>query len=193
MTKRVIYLVRHGQYDSKRPSDQLEGSLTAAGKKQARLTARRLSDLPIDVIHHSDLRRAAETAAIIAEQFPGVPLRAAHLLRECIPSVPPRYTQHAYFAGVAAEDLARQRRQVERAFLRYFKMARGADRHEIIVCHGNVIRYFVSRVLGAPTEAWTNMDVYHCGITEVALEPWWTRLVSHNDIGHLPRALKTFV
>lgn len=33
------------------------------------------------------------------------------------------------------------------AFAKYFKTTRGKDRHEIIVSHGNLIRYLAARVL----------------------------------------------
>lgn len=193
MSQRILYLVRHGQTDSEtEPPDALGNGLTALGRKQARLAARRLSSLPIAVIHHSTLRRAAETADIIAAKFPGVPLRPARLLWECVPSVPAGF--EAVFAHVPPEEIRRDRRRAARAFAKYFKRARGGDRHEIVVCHGNLIRYFVCCALQAPPEIWANADVHHCGFSVIVINPdGRVRLVSHNDTGHLPRPMQTFV
>jgi len=192
MNIRILHLIRHGQQDSQNSSgDKLGGRLTALGRKQAELTARRLSQLPISVIHHSDLRRAVETAEIIARKLPGVPLRQSRQLRECIPNVPAAFGGH--FANVSKEELVRGHEQAKNAFMRYFKPARGGERHEIVVCHGNLIRYFVCCVLQASPDAWANMDIYNCGISEVKIEPNKMMLVCHNDAGHLPDALKTYV
>jgi broad specificity phosphatase PhoE len=193
MARRTVYLIRHGQHDSKnRSPDRREGGLTALGRRQARLAARRLSGLPIRAIYTSDLHRAAETAAILAEKFPRSPLRASRLLRECIPIIPARYGEY-FTAHHAADDLDRDRRQAIKAFERFFKPSRGADCYEIVVCHGNLIRYFACRALHVTPEAWIDMDTHNCGITEITIEANSMKLVSFNDTGHLPGTLRTFV
>src|SRR5262245_25278384 len=163
MATRSLYLVRHGQYeDVSTPPAEEDGPLAATGREQARLTARRLQAFPLQVIHHSDLQRARETAAIIADQFPGLPLRASPLLRECIPHVPERAALspsfRRLFARLPGEVLEQGRAQAEAAFAAYFKPARGTDRHELVVSSGNLIRYFMCRVLGAPPGAWWKAD-----------------------------------
>jgi broad specificity phosphatase PhoE len=192
MSERTIYLIRHGRHDwQSPPPDEFEGGLTDLGREQAALTGKRLRALPIDAIHHSTLRRARETAAIIAAQFPGVPIRASEALCECIPYVSDTLRRR-WFSAMAEREIEEGGRQARRAFDQYFKRARGADRREIIVCHGNIIRYFACRVLQAPPEAWVNADMNNCGITEVHIEPsGWMRLVSHNDTGHLSYEMRT--
>src|SRR5262249_36187878 len=114
MAQRTLHLIRHGQYHrADHPSDGLGGSLTELGKMQAQLAAQRLSKLPIRVIHHSTLRRAAETAAIIAALRPTVPLRPSRLLWECIPCVPYGYADE--FAQTQAAEIEQGRRQAEHA------------------------------------------------------------------------------
>ena len=83
-------------------------------------------------------------------------------------------------------------KQAEAAFFRYLRPTRGDDKNEIIVSHGNLIRYLVSRVLGGSPDSWLRMRTFNCGITEIAVESdgrLW--LVSHNDVGHLPSELIT--
>jgi broad specificity phosphatase PhoE len=189
---RTLYLVRHANFDvDAEPADGLEGSLTALGRRQARWTARRLAKFPIGALYYSDLRRAAETAQIIAEALPGVPVRAARVLRECMPAVSADMAE--YFADVPADEMAAGTAQAEAAFARFFKPSR-AERHEVLVAHGNLIRYLVLRALDAPGELWMHMDIYQCGISIVQIAPdGQTQLIAHNDTGHIPPRWLTYV
>jgi len=186
MATRYLELVRHGQYERK--SDRSTERLTPFGVEQAQLTAQRLRSLPITAIHCSSLPRAVETAQIIAQAFPGVPLHKTRLLWECFPCVPPNVPGFA--PKISAAKIAEYREQAESAFDRYFKRARGQDKWELLVCHGNIIRYFACRVLQVPLEACVNMGSDKCGISQVTIESdgrMW--LFSYNDIGHLPHPL----
>jgi len=191
MATRTIYLVRHGQHDLKNDhNDKLGGGLTPIGVEQAKLTAQRFRSLPISTIHYSTLRRAAQTAEIIAREFPDIPLHRSRLLWECVPCIPRNFAE--LFAGIPAEEIAQYRKQAEKAFDRHFKRARGVNKHEIVVCHGQIIRYFVCQVLQLQPEAWVDMDMSNCGISEVLIMSNGRMvLVSHNDVGHLPHHLIT--
>ena len=64
---------------------------------------------------------------------------------------------------------------------------------EIIVCHGNVIRYFFCRALQLPPEAWLRLCVFNCSLTYFTIRPTGTvscRMLG--DVGHLPYDLCTF-
>jgi probable phosphoglycerate mutase len=192
MAKKVLYLIRHGQYDSTTtPPQEPDGGLTEIGKQQAALTAERLRALPVSVIHHSTTQRATETAAIIAARFPQAGLRPSPLLRECIPSVPGAYK--AQFAHIPADFIERSQPQAEQAFATYFRATLNgdSDQHEILVSHGNLISHLVCRVLQAPLDAWLNTDIQLCGLGEVVVgSQGRLRLVRHNDTGHLPPHLQ---
>jgi broad specificity phosphatase PhoE len=77
---RFLYLVRHGDAS---PHD---GPLSPAGQEQARLTGRRLKDVPFSAVYHGPLPRAAQTAKLIAASLPGVPVSACDLAGDYIPS-----------------------------------------------------------------------------------------------------------
>ena len=80
----TLFLVRHGEtVDNARQimQGQTQGSLNERGREQAEQVARRLADDPIDAIVASDLRRAIQTAEIIAAPH-GLPVRTTPLLRE---------------------------------------------------------------------------------------------------------------
>lgn len=198
MAQRIVYLIRHGQYTrTTAPPDEADGSLTDAGREQAKLTAMRLRGLPIRAIHHSTFQRATETASIIAAQFPGVPMQASDLLRECIPSVPAEELQPAvireYFAQLPPAVIERGGAQATMAFEAYFGAQAEDDRCELIISSGNLLRYFVCRVLHAPPGAWVFSDMYHCAISQIVIGPPHGRLlVCHSDSGHLPAELLTY-
>lgn len=200
MAKTVIHLVRHGQYHRLVPDDiqrrtgtewavMSDGGLTELGIEQAGLTARRLSEYPVAAIHSSSLPRAAETAAIIAEAFPGIGVQSSEALWECIPYVSPSIAP--LLPDMSDDDLARGQRRAEEAYERYLERRRQEDAHEVVVCHGNLIRYFVARALGGGLEAWVRMGTLHCGISQIEKGDDWTLLLCHNDSGHLPEEKRT--
>lgn len=197
--KRTLYIVRHGKYESiptvEDDPDDPEGPLTEIGREQAALVAERLRGLPISVIHCSTLQRAIDTAAIIAAHISGVDVRPSPLLRECVPSVPPPLKD--YLAQrLTAKELADGPIQARAAWDAYFQPPQDdeADDAQIIVSSGNLIAYLVGRAFGAPADAWIQTDMQHCGLTEIVISRQRGCVVMrHNDVGHLPPALRTFV
>ena len=80
----TILLVRHGEtVDNARQimQGQTQGELNERGREQARQVAERLATDPVDVIIASDLRRAIQTAEIIAAHH-RLPVVTTPLLRE---------------------------------------------------------------------------------------------------------------
>lgn len=80
-----LLLVRHGQCETNlgnRFQGQVDSPLTELGRKQARAAAERLKREPIAAVYSSDLSRARDTAAPIAEAL-GLPVHPTPLLREC--------------------------------------------------------------------------------------------------------------
>ena len=215
MGVRHIYLVRHAQREPVAGPDEFGPGLSLLGWKQALLTARRLASLKVDVIHTSSLRRTMETARIIALEFTDIPIRPSPLLWECVPAVPefammwhkehPNADTSAIripakmnpWVGLWSDDTTLSEieagfEQAKAAWQKYFIPARGKDQNDIIVCHGNIMRYFVMRALMVPTEAWGNTNLYNCGISEIVIEnDGRVMLLSHNDNGHLPPEMKT--
>ena len=79
-----IYLIRHGQTTGdveKRYGGAYDDHLTAEGKRQSEHLAGQLTGKNIEMIFHSPLMRAAETAKILAEQM-SCPLQETKSLRE---------------------------------------------------------------------------------------------------------------
>jgi serine/threonine-protein phosphatase PGAM5 len=65
--------------------------------------------------------------------------------------------------------------------------------YEIIVCHGNVIRYFFMRALQLPPEAWLRLCTFNCSLTYFTIRSGGgvsCRMLG--DIGHLDMDHTTF-
>jgi broad specificity phosphatase PhoE len=208
MAIRHLYLVRHGQREPGLGLDELGPSLTVLGWKQANQAARRLAALEMDAIYTSSLRRTMETAQVLAvPQANEIPIRPSRLLWECVPAMPELvlewFKEHpdpdvgrmpveiqpwrsVFLEVQELEQVQGDFEQARQAWEKYFIPAKGQDRREIIVGHGNLIRYFVMRALQAPPENWINLSIYNCSICQIDIEPSGRPiLVSHNDTGHL--------
>jgi serine/threonine-protein phosphatase PGAM5 len=82
---------------------------------------------------------------------------------------------------------------LEKAFKEYFVPSPDFnDRNDIIVCHGNVIRYFVTKVLNVDPMSWLQMSIGNCSLTIIRIKPDGSmKLVSFNDVGHIPPNMQT--
>uniref|UniRef100_A0A915DLK4 Serine/threonine-protein phosphatase PGAM5, mitochondrial n=1 Tax=Ditylenchus dipsaci TaxID=166011 RepID=A0A915DLK4_9BILA len=64
--------------------------------------------------------------------------------------------------------------RIEAAFRKHIHRAspkQKEDSHEVIVCHANVIRYFVCRALQFPPEGWLRMSLANTSITWLVIRP----------------------
>ena len=188
---RTVYLVRHGAYvDTPKGDEDVVDGLTPLGLAQARLVAARLRGIPVEFtsLTASTMTRARETAAVISQMFPTLPLQKTVLLRETLP----RTWREDVMKDVTAKDLDASEAQLNQAFARFFVPAKGRDENDIVVCHGNVIRYFVTKALGVETKAWLGMSVAHCSLTIIQVTPKGTyRILAVGDIGHIPPNLQS--
>jgi serine/threonine-protein phosphatase PGAM5 len=185
---RTLYLVRHGAYNSDTTQRTPDGpGLVSLGIAQSRLTAARLSALPQPpkVIVASTMRRARETAAVIHETLPAAQLGLADSLRECTPPAAGN-TRSSTEAALACQQ------QLDAAFANFFVPAAGAAETDVLVCHGNVIRYFVVKALGVDTSHWLQMTVGNASVTVIRVEANGIfQVMSVGDIGHLPPNLQS--
>ena len=193
MPTRTIYLVRHGQEDRANQPDELQGSLTPLGVEQAQRTAERLRTIEFTAIHASTMRRADETAAPIIASHPDVYVNKTRLLWECVPNRPPGMEDA--FKAISRAQVAQMQHRIQRAYDHYFQPATKKESAvDVLVCHGNLIRYFVCRVLDANEYSWMNLDIQNCGITIVEIKEDGRQVLhAHNDTAHLPTNLKTYI
>lgn len=167
---RHIILIRHGQYNLDGTMDS-ERYLTELGRKQAAATGERLNALkiPLDVMVRSTMTRAQETGKIISTCITNIPIENCSLIEEGapIPPQPPIGHWHPephvsnqlnsvfFFLFLSFSPLFSVIQQfyqdgarIEAAFRKYFHRAdakQEKDSFTLMVCHANVIRYFVCR------------------------------------------------
>jgi serine/threonine-protein phosphatase PGAM5 len=187
---RFLYLVRHGVAD---PHD---GPLSAAGREQARLTGQRLEGVPFSAIYHGPLPRAAQTASLIAESLPGVPVHVCDLAGDYLPSVPAPDAVPASFAklidGFSAAERAEGAKLAAAALERFARPGDDqSDAHELVVTHNFLIGWLVSQALDAPPWRWMGVNQMNCGVSIIGYLPGpLAALISFNDGGHLPPQLR---
>ncbi|CAJ1952554.1 unnamed protein product [Cylindrotheca closterium] len=212
---RHIILVRHGQYEETFPEDE-NRKLTALGRRQATKTGKRLATWAkgtetfenpyfngpcpiVTKIRVSNMTRAKETAELIAKEMPSTIVmdEPDSLLNEALPS--PMIPIRPDITG-AEEEIDANHDRIEEAFQKYIHRTDATaeddddgDEFEIIVCHGNVIRYFFCRALQLPPEAWLRMSIFNCSLTYLMVRS--SGVVSARmlgDIGHLDYEESTF-
>lgn len=162
----IVAFIRHGQTDWNRDG-LLQGSsdipLNDTGHAQARDAFMTLRTMPWDVVVSSPLRRARETAQIIADGL-GIPLGDAY----------PELVERDYgpLEGTPSSDA------IDRWPTREYPGAEGldavatrgaaalariADTHPgdavLVVCHGTIIRYTLARLAGRPVPGIDNGSV----------------------------------
>jgi serine/threonine-protein phosphatase PGAM5 len=186
---RTVYLIRHGAYLPDPKADPQSGpGLSPLGIAQARLTATRLRSMPVafNSLTSSTLTRAQQTAAVVHEQIADVPATASALISECTP--PARIEPRESPAALSA-----CKQQLDAAFAKFFTPASGAHRHDVLVCHGNVIRYLTTRALGVDPQAWVAMSVAHTSVTIIEVHANGSfRVIAVGDVGHVPANLQSW-
>ena len=203
MTPPLIFVVRHAQ--SEHHVRGLSGgwtdtSLTALGHEQSRLLAARLrselADTPIR-LYSSDLARASETAAHIAEQLGVEPILDARL-REHNNGIAANMTiadvraqfPNALSCGIDERpypeaETAREFHARAGAFLEGLPEGGGVP---VVVSHGGTISHLVSCWLKLPVEAADGIGfaMHTTGITVLLRQPWGEHVVERsNDVAHL--------
>jgi serine/threonine-protein phosphatase PGAM5 len=134
----------------------------------------------MDRLVSSDFTRARETADDIGHVLGMTPERDS-LLHECNPG--PALSDR----GPSAGEIAACTANLEATWAKYARPSPQADERDVLVCHGNVIRWLTCRALGADTKSWRAMEIANASITVIAVRAdGSTRLVTYSEVGYLP-------
>ncbi|CRG93165.1 phosphoglucomutase-2, putative [Plasmodium gallinaceum] len=184
-----IILVRHGQYERKYKDNEESKRLTKEGCNQAEITGKKLKDIlnnkKISTIYHSNMIRAKETAQIISKYFPDAKLINDPNLNEGTPYLPDPIPKNSIFD---AQKIKEDNKRINKAYETYFYQPSGdEDEYQLVICHGNVIRYFLCRALQLPLFAWLRFSSYNCGITWLVLDEEGSVILREfGSVSHLP-------
>lgn len=182
-----LYLIRHGHYDyDSTVTDDAKGNgLNALGHEQARLVGQRLAGLPVKVrsLVTSNYLRATQTADDMAAAMKLTPVTDT-LLHECTP----HFESRPEYRAVEREDEAVAcESNLAAAFARYFVPTPESDTYDVLVCHGNVIRWLTCKAMGGDVLNWRRLTIGNCSITAFAVSPEGRiTLAAYSDTGHIP-------
>lgn len=200
-----LTLVRHAQQDYPAgefdPETWEDPPLSGLGRTQAMALSAMLGEEDVDVVACSTMRRAMETAAIVASPHGLTPVVRPELVeiqsyRDLEPGVDPQtlvdpeewaareqafYRQvmwdHMFFGEGSAEFRARAVGAVERL------VADFAGQHIVLVSHGGVINAVLGDILGIEEDMF--FLPHHCSISTVAIKGDIRRVHSVNEHQHL--------
>jgi probable phosphoglycerate mutase len=165
----TLYLVRHGETEYNRrgimQGGGIDSTLNATGREQARALACRLASVDIDALYASTLRRATQTADILAAEHE--PLSRTHLrsLTEMdwgvyegeapsperdasVEALKSAWRDGAYDRGPEGGESIREVQGRARQALRHI-LAREAGGTALVVTHGRYLRVLLATLLDA--------------------------------------------
>jgi serine/threonine-protein phosphatase PGAM5 len=170
-------------------------------------------------VYHSDVKRAVQTAQIITSKLdPDVSIEVDPMLAEGWPCIPEPYRDPE---SIQPSKIFTESARVEAVFRKYchrvtdFKTGdpienaktppgepgpvdtpadqESEEEYIVLICHQNIIRYFVCRALQLPPEAWLRFRGSNCGVTEIIIsDDGRVALEKFADVGHLPVTHHTF-
>lgn len=168
----TLLLARHGESDwnaERRWQGHADRPLSERGRLQAEALAERLGDVDLDAVYSSDLRRARETAATVAERQ-GLAVRQLPDLREvnvgswsgltrdearvCFPDAYARWLD----GGPGWTDGETYEEMTARVLGAVWTIARAHPAaHVLVVSHGGPIRAIHASALGMDVHAYRRM------------------------------------
>jgi broad specificity phosphatase PhoE len=168
----TLLLVRHGETDWNRQL-RIQGSsdteLNETGREQARRLARELDGTRLDAVWSSDLRRARETAAIVAEPR-GLEVRLDPDLRERSFGSWEGLTRAEIderFADPAHHDGETDHQVRARVLASIGRIAASHPGEEVlVVSHGGALNALWHHAFGERIERWGNCAAYRLGFRD---------------------------
>ncbi len=173
----TLLFARHGETDWNREGrfqGHADPPLNEAGRAQARELAERLQDVPLDAVYSSDLRRAHETAEIIAAAK-GLPVVVEPGLREIDVGSWSGLTRSEIeerFPGAEHHDGETREEHLERVVATVDRIARAHPGERVlIVSHGGSLRVLRRHAIGEPVHPIANCAVYELRFRDGSFRP----------------------
>jgi broad specificity phosphatase PhoE len=196
-----LMLVRHGETEwnaQRRYQGQTNVPLSGLGRRQAELVAERLTGERIDAVYASDLKRAWETAQIIAEKS-GLQVLSEPRLREL---------KFGILEGLTFDEAQEKYPEMINAWLEDFNNTpEGAEtidvfnariisllddlkgKHDeqvlLLVGHGGSLSEILRVVLGLSREKRWYLEMENASLSEVLIDDDYISLKRVNDTCHL--------
>ena len=205
-----MVLVRHGETvwnREERIQGNNHGSLTRHGRRQAAALARTLRIMCPVVVYASPVRRAWETAEMIAASCGLAPVPVGALMevdageldglkpeemKERYPEFAERWCQDATTAVMpGGESLAQMQARVWPAVMEILERHRGETL--VLVSHCLAIKSLLCHVLGIPLNSFGHFQLCVGAFSIVEFKSGGAVLTRHNDSCHLERLAPVYV
>lgn len=174
---RKIYMIRHGRYNQATN----DHSLDPLGRKQAKEAGAYLGrkNVHFNHVYVSNMTRARQTWAQMNEhvhRLPRTPAVVTKYLQEgtlgySTPIWSTNYGDDINFWGDVARLEYIYRKIVCTAEAEVCDGQQIEHSNTLIVCHANVIRYFVLRALQLPVAYWSRLNPCHSSVTSFTIKP----------------------
>ncbi|RYP85811.1 histidine phosphatase family protein [Nocardioides guangzhouensis] len=153
--------------------EDADPGISDLGRRQVGALAQRLAGRPVTEVWHGPRRRAAETAALIADLLDAALVPSALLDdRTAVPSEGWRddYPRHGWpwLDAVPPAERDEDGRAMTEAWHELLDATAG--REVVLVTHAFVLSWFVTRVLDAGPASWLRMPVANAALTTIGLD-----------------------
>jgi len=197
----TIILIRHGLTDwnaERRWQGHEDIPLNETGIAQAEALGRRLASWPIETIYSSDLKRAAQTAAILGKAVDLEPIYDRSWRERDVGAfqgltweeIAVEYPEE--FQGMRAGTIDPPRGEESHALYKRAVTAfngvaiRHAEKMVAVVSHGGLLHTALLHVLGLPVDQYGRLSLRgNTGISIVEISNGRPRLILMNDTAHL--------
>ncbi len=173
-----IFLIRHGQ--TKIVSEK--AILTERGIMEAKFVGKELSKYNFSRVYTSDLIRSEDTAKEYFKFAKTKKLIKTEKLREIY-----RVLIGGPIKSNSPED--RERKDKESAD-KIFEELLKEKKNVLVFCHGNIIKYFLNKVMKSKENLWEGITINNCSISILEFEKNKLSIKTINLIGHLPEESK---
>ena len=198
----TILLVRHGQTESNITGYFMGWSdedMSDSGYAQAQKLASRLAHLPIASVYTSPLKRAHNTALIVAKAHNVKPKISDNLIEiqvgdwqglhrdEISQRWPELWQQLRTDPSEVTMPNGESLRQVTERAVRAFETVVRAnqDKQALIVTHDIIIRVLVAHALGVPNSIYRRFEINNASLSLIRVDNSNPHLITLNDTSHL--------
>lgn len=196
-----IYLIRHAESIANAKGiyqgQSYDSDLSPLGIKQAEALRQRFSNIPLDAIYSSPLRRTMQTARAIHAHHPNLRIETIRDLME---------TNHGEWEGKSKQEIEQHWpelyhlwqttpsivqfpggehfQETARRVISWFKSAMTTDMTMAVVTHVNVIQILIAHIHGLPLDELRKFSVGSTAVTQVESHSP-ARIIFINDTTHV--------
>lgn len=196
----ILYCVRHGESTHNaqgRVQGQSDVALSDLGRRQAEAISQVLANEPVELVYSSPLRRAMETARIIAQAV-GVEVRTDPRLQEIHAGIfqdklrseihrlyPEEIAQwHSEDPNYVIPGGESRNQLLKRSLAAFGAIVQSGYQHVVVVSHGRLLVTTVKSLLGIPSTS-PPYSLQNGSITTLSLQDGQAGLIAMDCIDHL--------